>query len=119
MRKPVAALLVLVLALGGFAGLKLRAERIKRAEVPGGSIIYLPSGKFLRHAALGFTNLAADPNRSNDTARTAVEVVTETHHDVGATAILAPADTVDYGAIYKVKEFSTHAPIIMDYDIEI
>jgi exodeoxyribonuclease-3 len=27
--------------------------------------------------------------------------------------------TVDYGAIYKIKEFSTHAPIIMDYDIEI
>ena len=27
--------------------------------------------------------------------------------------------TVDYGAIYKVKEFSTHAPVIMDYDIEI
>jgi len=26
---------------------------------------------------------------------------------------------VDYGAIYKIKEFSTHAPIIMDYDIEI
>ena len=26
---------------------------------------------------------------------------------------------VDYGAIYKIKEFSSHAPIIMDYDIEI
>jgi exodeoxyribonuclease III len=26
---------------------------------------------------------------------------------------------VDYGAIYKIKEFSTHAPIIMDYDIEV
>ncbi len=26
---------------------------------------------------------------------------------------------VDYGAIYKIKEFSTHAPIIMDYDIEL
>ncbi len=25
----------------------------------------------------------------------------------------------DYGAIYKIKEFSTHAPIIMDYDIEL
>lgn len=61
MRKPVAALLALVLALGGFAGLKLRAERtIERAKVPGGSIIYLPSGKFLRYAALGYTNLAAD-----------------------------------------------------------
>ena len=27
--------------------------------------------------------------------------------------------TVDYGAIYKSKAFSTHAPVIMDYDIEL
>lgn len=27
--------------------------------------------------------------------------------------------SVDYGAIYKRKEFSTHAPVIMDYDIEL
>ena len=27
--------------------------------------------------------------------------------------------SVDYGAIYKSKEFSNHAPIIMDYDIEL
>ena len=27
--------------------------------------------------------------------------------------------TVDYGAIYKNREFSTHAPVIMDYDIEL
>ena len=27
--------------------------------------------------------------------------------------------SVDYGAIYKSKEFSTHAPVIMDYDIEL
>ena len=26
---------------------------------------------------------------------------------------------VDFGAIYKIKEFSRHAPVIMDYDIEI
>ncbi|MEZ5503004.1 MAG: exodeoxyribonuclease III [Halioglobus sp.] len=26
---------------------------------------------------------------------------------------------VDYGAIYKIREFSTHAPVIMDYDIEL
>ena len=25
---------------------------------------------------------------------------------------------IDYGAIYKSRTFSTHAPIIMDYDIE-
>ena len=27
--------------------------------------------------------------------------------------------SVDYGAIYKSKEFSAHAPVIMDYDIEL
>jgi exodeoxyribonuclease-3 len=27
--------------------------------------------------------------------------------------------SVDYGAIYKSKTFSTHAPVIMDYDIEL
>lgn len=27
--------------------------------------------------------------------------------------------SVDYGTIYKIKEFSTHAPVIMDYDIEL
>ncbi len=26
---------------------------------------------------------------------------------------------VDYGAIYKSREFSSHAPVIMDYDIEL
>ena len=26
---------------------------------------------------------------------------------------------VDYGAIYKSREFSTHAPVIMDYDLEL
>ena len=27
--------------------------------------------------------------------------------------------SVDYGAIYKTREFSSHAPVIMDYDIEL
>ncbi|MEH6580686.1 MAG: exodeoxyribonuclease III [Halioglobus sp.] len=27
--------------------------------------------------------------------------------------------SVDYGAIYKSKDFSSHAPVIMDYDIEL
>ncbi|GAB3311930.1 exonuclease/endonuclease/phosphatase family protein [Haliea atlantica] len=27
--------------------------------------------------------------------------------------------SVDHGAIYKLKQFSSHAPIIMDYDIEV
>jgi exodeoxyribonuclease-3 len=27
--------------------------------------------------------------------------------------------TIEYGALYKVQEFSAHAPLVMDYDIEI
>lgn len=27
--------------------------------------------------------------------------------------------TIEYGALYKVQEFSSHAPLIMDYDIEL
>jgi exodeoxyribonuclease III len=27
-------------------------------------------------------------------------------------------NTIEYGAIYKVQEFSSHAPLIMDYDVE-
>lgn len=27
--------------------------------------------------------------------------------------------TIEHGALYKVQEFSTHAPLIMDYDIEL
>jgi len=27
--------------------------------------------------------------------------------------------SVDYGAIYKARVFSSHAPIIMDYDAEV
>jgi exodeoxyribonuclease-3 len=26
---------------------------------------------------------------------------------------------IDYGVIYKAKSFSTHAPVIMDYDLEV
>ena len=26
--------------------------------------------------------------------------------------------TIEYGVLYKVQEFSSHAPLIMDYDIE-
>lgn len=69
------------------------------------------AGPLGAHDVVCFTSLAADPNRSNDTARTAVEVVTETHHDVGATAILAPEGTLDSGTVHTpqaiIRNFGT------------
>jgi tetratricopeptide (TPR) repeat protein len=35
-------------------------DRITRKKIPGASIIYLPSGKYLKYATLGYSSLAAD-----------------------------------------------------------
>jgi tetratricopeptide (TPR) repeat protein len=50
----------LVATAAGFTGLKIAADRILRRKVPGSSIIYIPSGKFLKYAVLGNRSLAAD-----------------------------------------------------------
>lgn len=60
MRKPTALLLVLFLSLAGFVGLKLRLDGITRTKIPGSSIIYIPSGKYLRAATFGYSSFAAD-----------------------------------------------------------
>jgi tetratricopeptide (TPR) repeat protein len=59
---PASVLLVLfLLAAGaGLAALKVRTDRIVRRKLPGSSIIYIPSGKFLKYATFGFRALAAD-----------------------------------------------------------
>ena len=55
------ALALFLLATGaGFMGLKLETDKILRAKIPGSSIIYVPSGKFLKYAAFGYSGLAAD-----------------------------------------------------------
>jgi len=59
MKKGV-VVLILILSLAGFAGLKLRLDTIPRAQVPGASILYLPSGKFLQYMSLGNRPLMAD-----------------------------------------------------------
>ena len=41
-------------------GLKLETDKILRAKIPGSSIIYIPSGKFLKYATFGYSALAAD-----------------------------------------------------------
>lgn len=55
------ALALFLLATGaGFMGLKLEADKVLRTKVPGSSIIYVPSGKFLKYATFGHSALAAD-----------------------------------------------------------
>jgi tetratricopeptide (TPR) repeat protein len=61
-RAPAAFLLAVALcaAAAGFMALKLRADKVVRTKIPGSSIIYIPSGKFLKFATFGFRPLAAD-----------------------------------------------------------
>jgi len=60
MKKRISLGLVLVLLALSFMGLKVRIERIPRRRIPGSSIIYLPSGKYLKMTTFGFSSLAAD-----------------------------------------------------------
>jgi tetratricopeptide (TPR) repeat protein len=52
--------LILLAALAGLAGLKAATDGIARQKLPGASIIYIPSGKFLKYATFGYRSLAAD-----------------------------------------------------------
>ena len=52
--------LFLVATCASFMGLKLETDKILRAKIPGSSIIYVPSGKFLKYATFGYSALAAD-----------------------------------------------------------
>lgn len=60
MRKPAALVLALLLALASIAGLKRGLDAIPRAAVPGSSLIYVPSGKFLKAATFGYSSFVAD-----------------------------------------------------------
>ena len=62
-KKGSAAVLLVVFLLAAAAGvvaLKAATDRVVRRELPGSSIIYIPSGKFLKYAAFGYRALAAD-----------------------------------------------------------
>ncbi|MBC7349970.1 MAG: hypothetical protein H5U05_08370 [Candidatus Aminicenantes bacterium] len=50
----------LVVSLLLFSWLKIQTDKVARARVPGSSIIYLPSGKYLKHMTFGYSSLAAD-----------------------------------------------------------
>lgn len=52
--------LSLCLSLAAFVSVKAWTDTITRAKVPGSSIIYIPSGKYLKYATFGHSPLAAD-----------------------------------------------------------
>ncbi len=52
--------LYLLAAAAGIMALKVATDGVPRHKVPGSSIIYLPSGKFLKYATLGYGSLFAD-----------------------------------------------------------
>ena len=53
-------LAMILAACAAFMALKVRTDAIVREKLPGSSIIYVPSGKFLEYAAFGYRALAAD-----------------------------------------------------------
>ncbi len=58
--KKIALIIVLIISCGLFMGLKIATDKIPRKKVPGASLIYIPSGKYLKYATFGFSSLAAD-----------------------------------------------------------
>jgi len=60
-RRTTAVLVLFLIAMcGSIVALKAKTDTIARKKVPGASIIYVPSGKFLRFATFGYPALAAD-----------------------------------------------------------
>jgi hypothetical protein len=53
-------LLIIFFSCGTFLGLKLVIDHLPRIKIPGSSIIYIPSGKHMKYAALGYSSLLAD-----------------------------------------------------------
>jgi hypothetical protein len=58
--KKATILLILLVSLALFSGLKLKTDGISRYQVPGSSIIYIPSGQALKYATFGYHSLMAD-----------------------------------------------------------
>lgn len=50
----------LMAAAAAFTALKIRTDKVARETLPGSSVIYIPSGKFLKYATFGYRALAAD-----------------------------------------------------------
>ncbi len=61
-RGPATILLAafLIVSAAAFMALKVATDRVERKKIPGSSMIYIPSGKFLKYATFGYRALAAD-----------------------------------------------------------
>jgi tetratricopeptide (TPR) repeat protein len=51
---------LLVVSCALMMGLKTVTDKVPRLKIPGDSLIYIPSGKYLKVATFGFSSLAAD-----------------------------------------------------------
>ena len=58
--KKIFLILLLVVSCCAFSVFKMGIDRIPRQKIPGSSIIYIPSGKYLKYVSLGYSSLAAD-----------------------------------------------------------
>lgn len=52
--------ILLILSCGIFMSLKVKTDNISRTKIPGSSIIYIPSGQYLKFATFGNSSLLAD-----------------------------------------------------------
>ncbi|MBN1273103.1 MAG: hypothetical protein JXB26_12610 [Candidatus Aminicenantes bacterium] len=57
---PFFIVLFLLVSCGLFMGLKIHIDHIPRKSIPGASVIFIPSGKYLKYATFGYSSLAAD-----------------------------------------------------------
>jgi tetratricopeptide (TPR) repeat protein len=115
-------ILCLFIACGAFMGLKVKIDRISRAKAPGSSIIYIPSGKFLKYATFGYSSVAADlvylwaiqyfsntsvPERFNNLEHV-FSIITELDpryidpYEVGA--LIAIYDSKDFDTAFKILD---------------
>ena len=51
---------LLILSCGIFMSLKVKTDNISRKKIPGSSIIYIPSGQYLKYATFGNSSFLAD-----------------------------------------------------------
>ncbi|HEX9902925.1 MAG TPA: hypothetical protein VGB72_08690, partial [Acidobacteriota bacterium] len=51
---------LLIVSGSGVVALKMENQGTARLQVPGSSVQYLPSGKYLKYATLGYSSLLAD-----------------------------------------------------------
>jgi len=112
-RKGSATLLIVVLiflSCGGLVSLKTAVDRIPRKKIPGASIIYIPSGKYLKYATFGYSSLVADLVYlwaiQYYTTYTIVDRFQNLEHIFSIIAELDPryADPYEIGALIAVNE---------------